>query len=268
MAKPETETELLRVVAGAFPQSADRLRGQVEILAALTNLQNDRIRENTDAVTQNTSARGSGSSPIVTVGRTILNTIGGGLFLSPLVNGIARLFRGTRPDEEPAPAAASRATPRNIEAAVLPDGGAAPFDFDQYGKPRPVDPARVTLAALDNSGFRPNTLNNLQDFPGSGSGKSGFRPNILDYLQAQEEFPGPGSGKSGFRPNILDNLRGTGEQGTAYQEAVRASGQTNVTIQIQALDSRSILDRSDEIARALREAMLNSHAVNDLIREG
>jgi hypothetical protein len=42
---------------------------------------------------------------------------------------------------------------------------------------------------------------------------------------------------------------------------------TNVTVQIQALDSRSILDRADDIAKALREAMLHSHSVNDVIHE-
>lgn len=42
---------------------------------------------------------------------------------------------------------------------------------------------------------------------------------------------------------------------------------TPVVIQIQALDSRSILDRSSDIAAAVRDAMLHSHALNDLIRE-
>jgi hypothetical protein len=40
-----------------------------------------------------------------------------------------------------------------------------------------------------------------------------------------------------------------------------------VNVQIQAMDSRSFLDRSDDIARAVREAVLNSHALNDVITE-
>ena len=40
-----------------------------------------------------------------------------------------------------------------------------------------------------------------------------------------------------------------------------------ITVQIQALDSRSILDRSDDIARAMRDAMLHMHPVNDVIGE-
>jgi hypothetical protein len=40
-----------------------------------------------------------------------------------------------------------------------------------------------------------------------------------------------------------------------------------VTIQVQAMDSRSFLDHSSEIARAVREAMLNSHSLNDVVNE-
>jgi len=42
---------------------------------------------------------------------------------------------------------------------------------------------------------------------------------------------------------------------------------TNVTVQVRAMDSRSFLEHSDEIARAVREAMLNSHALNDVVSE-
>jgi hypothetical protein len=40
-----------------------------------------------------------------------------------------------------------------------------------------------------------------------------------------------------------------------------------ITVQVQALDSRSFLDHSEEIARAVREALLNAHALGDTIRE-
>ena len=38
-----------------------------------------------------------------------------------------------------------------------------------------------------------------------------------------------------------------------------------VTINVQAMDSRSFQDHSDEIARAVRQAMLNMHAINDVV---
>jgi hypothetical protein len=42
---------------------------------------------------------------------------------------------------------------------------------------------------------------------------------------------------------------------------------THVTVQVQAMDSRSFLDRSDDIAMAVRNAMLNSHPLNDVISD-
>ncbi|WP_031498580.1 hypothetical protein [Bryobacter aggregatus] len=41
----------------------------------------------------------------------------------------------------------------------------------------------------------------------------------------------------------------------------------SIQVSIQALDARSILDRSDDIANALRQAMLSNHEVNDSLSE-
>ncbi len=43
--------------------------------------------------------------------------------------------------------------------------------------------------------------------------------------------------------------------------------QQNVTIQIQALDSQSLMDRSGDLAQAVRQAMLESSRLNDVISE-
>ena len=42
---------------------------------------------------------------------------------------------------------------------------------------------------------------------------------------------------------------------------------THITVQVQALDSRSFMDRSDDIARAVRDAMLHSSSLNDVIQD-
>jgi len=49
--------------------------------------------------------------------------------------------------------------------------------------------------------------------------------------------------------------------------AAPAARVPQVTVQVSAMDARSFLDRSDDIARAVKEAMLNSHSVNDVIGE-
>ncbi|HOK48043.1 MAG TPA: hypothetical protein PLA43_18850 [Bryobacteraceae bacterium] len=45
------------------------------------------------------------------------------------------------------------------------------------------------------------------------------------------------------------------------------AGGQQITIQVQAMDSRSFIDHSEDIARAVREAMLNSHALNDVVND-
>ena len=46
-----------------------------------------------------------------------------------------------------------------------------------------------------------------------------------------------------------------------------ASSSPQINIQVNAMDSQSFLDHSDEIAQAVREAMLSSHALNDVIAD-
>lgn len=42
---------------------------------------------------------------------------------------------------------------------------------------------------------------------------------------------------------------------------------STVVVNVQAMDSRSFLDHSDDIARAVREALLNSHPLGDYLAE-
>ena len=48
---------------------------------------------------------------------------------------------------------------------------------------------------------------------------------------------------------------------------IPATSAPQVTVNVQAMDSRSFLDHSDEIARAVREAILNSHSLNELLSD-
>jgi hypothetical protein len=45
-----------------------------------------------------------------------------------------------------------------------------------------------------------------------------------------------------------------------------AGGTTQITVNVQAMDSQSFLDHSDDIAQAVRQAMLQSTTLNDVIR--
>jgi hypothetical protein len=49
-------------------------------------------------------------------------------------------------------------------------------------------------------------------------------------------------------------------------EPMRAPSAT-IQIQVNAMDSKSFMDHSDDIARAVKEAMLHSHSLNDVVNE-
>ena len=51
------------------------------------------------------------------------------------------------------------------------------------------------------------------------------------------------------------------------QQPVNSTPATQVHVNVQAMDSRSFLDHSDDIARAVRDAMLRSHSLNDVVAE-
>lgn len=183
MPQTNIQNELLTVVQRRVPESMDRLKGQMELLTNAAFQQLTTLRENTGALVENTLSSRSGGA--LNTAKSIGNSLGLGMFLSPLVTGIAKLFGGGK-KEEPEPLVRYSMPGRSAFEGVV--NGARGIDsvrYDQNGVPH--------------------------------------------------------------RGSIVSNQ--------------------NVTIQIQALDSQSILDRSNDIARAVREAMLNSHSINGTISE-
>lgn len=47
----------------------------------------------------------------------------------------------------------------------------------------------------------------------------------------------------------------------------QSTAASNITVNVQAMDSQSFMDRREDIARAVREAMLQSHSLNDVVSE-
>jgi hypothetical protein len=52
---------------------------------------------------------------------------------------------------------------------------------------------------------------------------------------------------------------------TGQPRAQSASASSQVTVQVNAMDSQSFLDHSDDIANAVKQAILNSNSLNDVI---
>jgi hypothetical protein len=46
-----------------------------------------------------------------------------------------------------------------------------------------------------------------------------------------------------------------------------AAAPAQITVTVQAMDTQSFLDRSDDIARAVKRAMLESSSLNDVVSE-
>jgi hypothetical protein len=70
---------------------------------------------------------------------------------------------------------------------------------------------------------------------------------------------GAASGTAPASPASLASSSGGGD----------ASGRPapQITVNVQAMDARSFLDHSNEIARAVRDAMLNLNAINDVVND-
>jgi hypothetical protein len=65
---------------------------------------------------------------------------------------------------------------------------------------------------------------------------------------------------SGGQPKSASSSSGSGSGGSG-------GGSGQITVHVQAMDSQSFLDHSDDIAQAVRQAMLQSSVLNDVIRE-
>ena len=92
------------------------------------------------------------------------------------------------------------------------------------------------------------------------------RPPTIDFEGEIVRSAPAGSGGAGATAS------GSGEGTSAAAGQTPAAetagrGAAQITIQVQAMDSRSFLDHRDEIAQAVREAMLNSHSLNDVVSE-
>jgi hypothetical protein len=62
---------------------------------------------------------------------------------------------------------------------------------------------------------------------------------------------------------------GAAASGSGGGQAAPASGASpsQITVSVQAMDARSFLDRSADIAAAVRDAMLNLNSINDVVTD-
>jgi hypothetical protein len=110
------------------------------------------------------------------------------------------------------------------------------------------------------SGLSPLISGLVSLFGGGGSSQA---PAVTPYIQ-----PLPLNLSAGFSGSSAGGPAGVdfGEGGQPRQTTA-AAAQQQITVQVQAMDSQSFLDRSNDIAAAVRKAMLETSMLNDVIRE-
>jgi hypothetical protein len=80
------------------------------------------------------------------------------------------------------------------------------------------------------------------------------RPAAMSYQGGVAERTGWGMGEIDY-------------SASGMPRAVERYASTPVVVQVQAIDSRSFLDHRDEIASAVKQALLESHGLGDVMRE-
>jgi hypothetical protein len=96
-----------------------------------------------------------------------------------------------------------------------------------------------------------------------GGGETAAPPPVIKY--APPAAINLQTGISGGQLSGLDYS--AGGQARSVSSPAPAPAASNVTVNVQAIDSRSFLDYSDAIAAAVKKAMLDSNSLNDVVSE-
>jgi hypothetical protein len=115
-----------------------------------------------------------------------------------------------------------------------------------------------------------------------GGGGSSAPPPLVKYaMPEQQYFTGADTG-NGFSQADYDQMgmlraynAATAGDSTGRSAATTPGGSAStgaspvhqITVNVQAMDARSFLDHSNEIAQAVRQAMLNLSSINDVVNE-
>jgi hypothetical protein len=80
-------------------------------------------------------------------------------------------------------------------------------------------------------------------------------------------MPLPVQGNAGISASSSSVFAVDNADGGLPRPVPASSPSTQITVQVQAMDSQSFLDHSNDIALAVRQAMLETSVLNDVIRE-
>jgi hypothetical protein len=93
---------------------------------------------------------------------------------------------------------------------------------------------------------------------GGGGGQTLAAPSLF-------MLPSPVQSNTGLTASAPGQVVPVSYGDTGQPRAQSANASPQVTIQVNAMDSQSFLDHSDDIANAVKQAILNSNSLNDVI---
>jgi len=134
--------------------------------------------------------------------------------------------------------------------------------------------SKLGTAALDFGKNRLNAMPLISTLVNlfGGGGDPTPPPPLVKYAMPQSIHISAANSREGSGIRSLDY--GQDGMARAYTEPAPASPAwpsngpgPQILVSVQAMDSRSFMDHSHEIAQAVREAMLNMHALNDVVSE-
>lgn len=185
----------------------------------------------------------------------------------PLASGIAKLFGFGQQSSPPALQPYERPPSISFSGAISETTGAySSLSYGQNGLPRTTATVDAVTSGLSGQvGPDTSTYASLATLatpgfaPAPGPNSSVFGPSASNSSQQQGTSPGS--------PGTQPASQSGPANGLQSQTGSSSSTPQQITVQVQAMDSQSFLDRSQDIAQAVRHAMLNSHPVNDVISD-
>ncbi len=274
---------------------------QIQQLQSAYQQQADLITQNTQALQGNTSAHGSSAGS--TLGGIASNLFGGALgFISPIISGIAGLFGSsstpaalpiyTAPPPvsidgvlQSAPASSAQTADPPPASALSPAGQQVAQLQQSVSNQSQSNTLALNTQAVRGDTANSETANNVTNLFGSSDSSSGAALGYLSQIaSALTTTTGAGSSASAqlpiYTPPAPVPVSGVPQpqaSATQPQNVSSASSQAGatthssaapqITVNVSAMDSQSFMDRSDDIASAVRAAMLNMHPINDVVAD-
>jgi hypothetical protein len=194
------------------------------------------------------------SSPL----SAVLGFLGKGFGIAPAISAIFRLFGGGGEDE-PVELPKYVAPPALHLEAVNSAGAGTGLGLDavRYGAgglPGTTAIPSLTLRAQGDS-VTADGATAIPALRARGDSVTADGATAIPALRAR------GDSVTADGATAIPALRAR-EQGVPPERS-----QTQVVVQVNAMDSRSCMDHSDDIARAVREAILNMHPLTDAVSE-